>query len=153
MSASAKNIISLVAHYSSDLSGFAFTQKSYWNLVSFILGESFNYWATAEQWYQQQLFLRLCFKIKRVKHCEFHGKKIRKADHNEQGGSAACKETCPCWLARSHTIGQQQSRELNLTCLLTQCHFCCIFWAPSIEVKLSNSRLPSLTYKFASQSA
>lgn len=54
---------SVVACYSSDPSGFVFTQKEYQNLVFFILGESFNYWATAEQGYQQQLFLQLCFKL------------------------------------------------------------------------------------------
>ena len=43
-------------------------------MVSFILGESFNYWAIAEGGYQQQLFLQLYFKL-RMKHGEFHGKK------------------------------------------------------------------------------
>lgn len=65
VSVPAKNSIILVACYSSDLSGFVFTQKDeYWNQVSFILGESFNYWAIAERGYQQQLFLQLCFKLK-----------------------------------------------------------------------------------------
>lgn len=116
MSVPAKNSISLVACYSSDLSGFVFTQKEeYWNLVSFILGDSFNYWATAEQGYQQQLFLQLCFKLKEWGMASSMGKN-KKAAHNEAEDQQHIRKPLCClqWLARGHTMGQQQSRELNL---------------------------------------